>query len=86
LFDRDAKASPSAFSTTEKLTAFLDSDVSGRWKISLIADREALVLVIADAHQQGVTAVWLDPIAGAVPGDSVKLVDLYELSARLGAA
>jgi hypothetical protein len=83
LFDRDAQAPPSAFSTTEKLTAFLDTDASGRWKTSLIAHPEALLFAIADAHQQGVTALLLDPELGATPGDSVRLVDLMELNARM---
>jgi hypothetical protein len=86
LFDRDAHAPPSAFTTTEKLTAFLDTGDSGRWKISLIADPEALLFAIADAHQQGVAALLLDPVSGATPGDSVQLVDLMELNARINVA
>jgi hypothetical protein len=86
VIDRDAKSPPAAFTTTEKLTAFLDNEASGRWKVSLIAHPEALILAIADAHQQGATAVWLDPVLGAAPGDSVRLVDLMELSARLSVA
>jgi hypothetical protein len=82
----DADHPASAFTTTEKLTAFLDKGGAGRWKISLVADRESLILAIADAHLQGATAVWLDPIAGAAQEDSIRLVDLMELSAGLGAA
>jgi hypothetical protein len=86
LFDRDAQAPPSAFSTTEKLTAFLDTDASGHWKISLIADPQALLFAIADAHQHGVTALLLDPVLGDSPGGSVRLVDLMELNARINVA
>jgi hypothetical protein len=85
LVDRDGESAPTAFSTKDKLMDFLDHE-SGRWKISLIADREGLVLAIADIHQQGATAVWLDPVANASPEDSVPLVDLCELSTRLNAA
>ena len=76
---------PSAFTTTEKLTAFLGNGGAGRWKISFVIDRPSLILAIADVHMQGATAVWLDPSADANPGDSINLVDLVELSTRLAA-
>ena len=86
LIGSDAEHPPSAFTTTEKLGAFLDSEEPGQWKISLIATPEGLMLGIADVHQTGASVVWLDPTPGAAPQDSIQLVDLMELRARLGAA
>jgi hypothetical protein len=82
----DADHPPLAFTTTQKLTAFLDTGRPGCWKISLVVDRSSLILAIADAHLQGAATVWLAPIAGADPTDSIRLVDLMEFSERLDAA
>ncbi len=84
--DRHGESAPSAFTTTDKLIAFLDDGKSGHWKVSLIADREALIIAIADAHLEGVSTVWLDPKPGDTPSDSIRLIDLAELSRQLAPA
>jgi hypothetical protein len=86
VLDRSGEAVPVAFTTTEKLSAFLDRDQSGSWSISLIADPAALFLAVADIHQQGAKMVWVDPAKSHSDSDSIRLVDLLELSQRLGAA
>ena len=83
LIDPEGESTPCAFSTTAKLVDFLDSQDLCRWSKSLIGDCEALLLAISDAHQQGARMVWLDPQAGAEPGDSIQLIDLVELYKRL---
>jgi hypothetical protein len=81
----DADHPPLAFTTTQKLIAYLDTGAASHWKISFVVDRPSLILAIADVHLQGASAVWLDPQAGAAPGDSIRLVDLMALSERLAA-
>ena len=83
LIDPEGKSAPCAFSTTRKLADFLDTENLGRWSKRHIGDCESLLHAIADAHQQGAGMVWLDPEAGAEPGDSIQLVDLVELHERL---
>ena len=83
LIDPQAELAPCVFSTTAKLSDFLDAELFAHWRMSLIGDREALVLAIADAHQQAATLIWLDPLAGAEPGDAIQLINLVELNERL---
>jgi hypothetical protein len=81
----DADHPPLAFTTTEKLTTYLDTGAASHWRISFVVDRPSLILAIADVHMQGASAVWLDPKVGATPGDSIRLVDLVAICERLAA-
>jgi hypothetical protein len=82
----DDQHPPSAFTTNERVSAFLGNGGAGRWKVSLVDDRPSLILAIADVHMQGATTVLLDPSADANPEDSIRLVDLVELSQQLKTA
>ena len=44
---------PHAFTSTEKLTAFLKARDGGRWDVSLVADKDAILLAVADAQHKG---------------------------------
>ena len=55
--DRDTLA----FSTFEKLTAFLDYGKAGVWDVVAATEREHLVIVVADVHLRGGDSVYVDP-------------------------
>jgi hypothetical protein len=69
-----------AFSTTEKLTAFLAERQSGEWKINLIADRAGLILIIALAHNHGMESICIDPNLDGSNGEQVGLCGLLSLA------
>ena len=85
LIDAEGGHPPSAFTTTGKLASFREAHRNASWRITFVADRQALILAIADIHQQGAAVVWVDPDAGTAPGDSIQLMDLVELSRQLDA-
>jgi hypothetical protein len=72
-----------AFSTTEKLTAFLAERTSGEWKINLVADRAWLILIIAIAHNRGMESICVDPDLNGTGGEKVLLNDLMRLANSL---
>ena len=73
---------PSVFTTTDKLTQFFAARDSGSWKLTLVADADALLFAVADAHQAGSTLARLDPEPEGSESDSVRLVDLLELAEK----
>jgi hypothetical protein len=68
--------SPHAFTTAEKLTAFLNERKAGRWDVNLVADRDAILMVVADAKAKGATHVCFDPAVDGSGGELVSLLDL----------
>jgi hypothetical protein len=52
---------------------------AGTWKISLVNDRSALVLAIADAHQHGSVTVCFDPHNDGSGGRPVNIVHLLDM-------
>jgi hypothetical protein len=74
-----------AFTTTQKLTNYLQARTPGTWKVSFIADRHMLMLAIADAHRTGAEAICFDPDPDGSGGDLVPLVQLYRISDALSA-
>src|SRR5689334_535835 len=71
------------FTHIEKLVAFKRSNRGGEWKIEAADDREGLVIVIADLHRLGVTALVVDPPAHGNGGEQISLADLVEFSNSL---
>ena len=68
-----------AFSSGDKVVAYLAGREVGTWKVSLVNDRNALVLAIADAHQHGSVTVRLDSQndgSGGQPADITHLLDM----------
>ena len=62
-----------AFSTTEKLAAFLAERQLGQWEINLVSDRAELILIIAIAHNHGMESICIDPqIDGSDGGRTAK--------------
>jgi hypothetical protein len=94
-FDRQPKVLPEqapcddpgstlAFSTTEKLIAFLGARQAGKWKLELGGDAQSLLGMVADFHQRGHVQVCLDPEPDERGGESVSLGDLLEFTDTLG--
>jgi hypothetical protein len=72
-----------AFTTTEKLMAFLAGSSAIEWKINLAGDREGLVLVIAIAHNHGIDSICTDPDERGSGGEDVSLNQLLALANSL---
>jgi hypothetical protein len=72
-----------AFTTTEKLTAFLSRRTGGEWKIILASDREEIVLIIALAHNSGQEAICVDSQPDGSGGSKVTLTELMQLADSL---
>ena len=49
-----------AFTSTEKMTAYLERRRPGTWKITYVTDRPALILALADAHRIGVRSLCFE--------------------------
>ena len=54
-----------AFTSTDKVTGFLDARGSGQWKIVLVKNYESLVIVLAELHQMDADLICLDPFTMA---------------------
>jgi hypothetical protein len=65
-----------AFSSSEQLFTFMKARLSGEWKMEMAADRDGLVILIADLHRLQVTSLTLDPGKGGTGGAPVALADL----------
>ena len=90
--DRSEKATPAnppcgdprataAFTTTERLVAFLKGSSAGKWKVELVSDHQDLMLVIADLHSEGASAVCVDPHQDGTGGEHVKLGRIFDEAA-----
>ena len=71
------------FTNLEKLVAFKRSNRGGEWKMEAADDREGLVIVIADLHRLGITALLIDPPPDGDGGEQISLADLMEFSNSL---
>jgi hypothetical protein len=79
----DDPGSTLAFSTTAKLTAFLQARQAGKWKLSLACDAKNLLQMVADLHDRGEFQVCLDPEPDGSGGEKVMLAELLEFSETL---
>jgi hypothetical protein len=75
----DDPNAPLAFTTTEKLTAFLKAREAGRWNIKLISNHEAVVIAVADAHQHGARNICFDPEVDGSGGTLVGIQDILRV-------
>ena len=75
---RDASKHVYAFSTTFRLMAFLECREASHWRIRLINDRSALVLLAADMHSDGAASLYVDPLPDGMQGYSAPLSDVFE--------
>jgi|SRR3954452_4389538 hypothetical protein len=65
-----------AFSTSTKLFEFVSANTGGEWKMEMAADREGLIILIADLHRMEIESLILDPKKDGTGGEPVSLVDL----------
>ena len=72
----DEPADMLAFSTHEKLTAYLQQSRTSANEVVPASAREQLVAVIADIHMRGGDAVYLDPDSDGHGGKCVFLTEL----------
>ena len=68
-----------AFSTSGKLFAFLSANLEGEWKMTMAADRDGLVILIADLHRLNVETICLDPENDGSAAQEIPLANLMAL-------
>ena len=73
-----------AFSSSNKLFTFMSAHLSGEWKMQMAADRDGLVVLIADLHRLEVSTLVLDPERDGTGGEQTSLEDLMALADSLG--
>ena len=71
------------FSSSAKLFAFLKAHMDGEWKMAMAADRDGLIILIADLHRANVETICLDPELDGTGGQQVPLTDLMALADSL---
>ena len=65
-----------AFSSSSKLFKFMSGNLGGEWKMQMAADRDGLVILIADLHRLNITTLALDPEKNGSGGETLALGDL----------
>ena len=65
-----------AFNSGEAMTDYLAQRLAGTWKVTLVADKAALIFGIADAHQSGSKVICVDPKPDGSGGKSLLLREL----------
>jgi hypothetical protein len=68
-----------AFSTFDRLAAFMAQSRAGAWDVVEATNRDGLITVIADAHMRGCDAVYLDPDSHGKGGECVFLTNLISI-------
>jgi hypothetical protein len=72
-----------AFSTSGKLFKFMSAHLGGEWKMQMAADRDGLVILIADLHRLQITSLVLDPEKDGTGGEPVPLSALVAFADSL---
>ena len=62
-----------AFSTSSKLFKFMSANLGGEWKMQMAADRDGLVILIADLHRLNITTLTRDPEKNGSGGEKLAL-------------
>ena len=70
-----------AFTSVNGMLEFQLAHEGGEWKMSLAADRDGLIIVIADLHRAGTTTIVLDSETDGTGGEQVSLTDLMAFAA-----
>jgi hypothetical protein len=68
-----------AFTSTDQVAEFLKSHEAGRWQISLVSDRDSLVIALAEMHLTEDVSLCLDPDIDGSGGEKVELSELIKL-------
>jgi hypothetical protein len=72
-----------AFTSSDKLFKFVRANLAGEWKIQMAADRDGLVILIADLHRLAIEIFALDPAHNATSGEQVTLTELMDFADSL---
>lgn len=70
---------PVAFTTIEKMTAYLSARSAGNWRMRLV-NHTALLLLIADLHQLESEGICLDPEPDGSAGTRIPLSELMKMT------
>jgi hypothetical protein len=70
-----------AFTSTDRLIAFLAAGRAGPWKIHTAGDSQELILVVADLHSSGVSAVCVNPELNGEGGRHANLAEVMDIDA-----
>jgi hypothetical protein len=73
-----------AFSSSGKLFKFMSAHLGGEWKMQMAADRDGLVVLIADLHRLNITTLKLDPEKDGTGGEQLSLADLVAYADSIG--
>jgi len=65
-----------AFSTSSKLFNFMRANFGGEWKMQMAADRDGLIILIADLHRLNISTLTCDPEKNSSGGETLTLGDL----------
>jgi hypothetical protein len=72
-----------AFTSSDKLFAFMKANIGGEWKMEMADDREGLIILIADLHRLEVRKIIVNPETDSTNGEEITLADLVAFSASL---
>src|SRR4051795_13045074 len=73
-----------AFSSSHKLFKFMTAHLGGEWKMQMAADRDGLVILIADLYRLQITSLTLDPEKAGTGGEPLLLSELVAYADSLG--
>jgi len=67
-----------AFTTAEKLAAFMKARGGARWEINQVADHEGVIVAVGDLHARGADKLCIDPEPDGSGGLLISLSDVLE--------
>jgi len=73
-----------AFSSSDKIIEFLAANIGGEWKMQMAADRDGLIILIADLDRMGIEYLSLDPKKDGTDGKPISLTDLATYASSFG--
>jgi hypothetical protein len=71
------------FTTSSKMFQFLNANLGGEWKMAMAADRDGLVILIADFHRVNIQTLRVNPEKDGTGGEEVELAELMTLAESL---
>jgi hypothetical protein len=66
------------FTSTDRLRAYLSHRRTGRPRYSLVADKLDLLMLVADLHQEKLSALRMDPDTNGNGGEEIPLADVLK--------
>ena len=72
-----------AFSSSSRLFKFMSANLGGEWKMEMAADRDGLVIVIADLHRLQIGSLTFNCENDGSGGEPLALADLVAFADSL---